>query len=50
MEDYEIVEMYWDRDENAIARTDQKYGKYCRKIAYSILFDREDTEECVNDT
>jgi RNA polymerase sigma-70 factor (ECF subfamily) len=50
MEDFEIVEMYWDRDENAITQTDRKYGKYCRKIAYSILFDREDTEECVNDT
>ncbi len=50
MEDFEIVEMYWDRDENAIAQTDRKYGKYCRKIAYSILLDREDTEECVNDT
>ena len=50
MEDFEIVEMYWDREENAIAQTDRKYGKYCRKIAYSILFDREDTEECVNDT
>ena len=50
MEDFEIVEMYWDRNENAITQTDRKYGKYCRKIAYSILFDREDTEECVNDT
>lgn len=50
MEDFEIVELYWDRDENAIAQTDAKYGKYCRKIAYSILYDREDTEESVNDT
>ena len=50
MEDFEIVEMYWDRNENAIAQTDRKYGKYCRKIAYNILFDREDTEECVSDT
>ncbi len=50
MEDFEIVEMYWSRDESAIAQTDRKYGKYCRKIAYSILFDHEDTEECVNDT
>jgi len=50
MEDFEIVEMYWDRDENAITETDRKYGKYCRKIAFSIVNDREDTEECVNDT
>lgn len=50
MEDYQIIELYWNRDENAIAETDRKYGKYCRKIAYNILFDREDTEECTNDT
>ena len=50
MEDFEIVELYWDRNEDAIRQTDVKYGKYCRKIAYSILNDREDTEESVNDT
>lgn len=50
MEDFEIVELYWDRDENAITQTDRKYGKYCRKIAFSIVNDREDMEECVNDT
>lgn len=50
MEDRHIVKLYWDRDENAIAQTDLKYGSYCRKIAFSILSDREDTEECVNDT
>ncbi len=50
MEDFEIIELYWDRDETAIQQTDRKYGKYCRKIAYNILYDQEDTEECVNDT
>ena len=50
MEDFEIVEMYWDRDEKAISETDRKYGKYCRKISYGILFNRADSEECVNDT
>ena len=50
MEDFEIVELYWDRNENAITQTDRKYGKYCRKIAFSIVNDREDMEECVNDT
>ena len=50
MEDRHIVKLYWNRDENAIAQTDLKYGSYCRKIAFSILSDREDTEECVNDT
>lgn len=50
MEDFEIVELYWDRNETAIAQTDRKYGGYCRKVAWNILFDREDCEECVNDT
>ena len=50
MEDFEIVELYWDRDENAISETDRKYGGYCRKIAYSILNNKQDTEESVNDT
>ena len=50
MEDCEIVEMYWDRNENAITETDRKYGKYCRKIAFSIVTNKEDMEECVNDT
>ena len=50
MEDFEIVEMYWDRNENAITQTDRKYGKYCRKIAFSIVTNKEDMEECVNDT
>ena len=50
MEDFEIVELYWDRNENAITQTDRKYGKYCRKIAFSIVTNKEDMEECVNDT
>lgn len=50
MNDAEIVELYFNRDEQAIAVTQEKYGKYCHSIAYNILFDREDTEECVNDT
>ena len=50
MEDYEIVELYWQRSENAIRESDRKYGRYCFKIAQNILFDRSDSEECVNDT
>ena len=50
MEDFEIVELYWDRDENAITQSDLKYGRYCKSIAYNILFSHEDSEECVNDT
>ena len=50
MEDNEIIELYWKRDEVAILETDKKYGKYCSKIAHNILTNIEDSEECVNDT
>ena len=50
MNDVEIIELYFARDEQAIAGTQEKYGKYCYSIAWNILFDREDSEECVNDT
>ena len=50
MEDEKIVMLYWERDENAIRETEQKYGKYCYTIAYNILHSREDSDECVNDT
>ena len=50
MEDSFIVDLYWRRDETAIARTDEKYGRLCRKISDDILSSREDSEECVADT
>ena len=50
MEDSEIVELYFSRNENAIAETRTKYEKYLRTIAYNILANNEDTDECVNDT
>ena len=49
MEDQQIIQLYWQRDEQAIAETDRKYGAYCRKIAADLLGSREDGEECVND-
>lgn len=50
MEDNQIIELYWNRSENAILETDKKYGKYCDYIAYNILQNKEDSKECVNDT
>lgn len=50
MKDEEIVALYWDRNEDAIRQTQQKYGAYLSKIAYNILSDFEDSKECVNDT
>lgn len=49
MNDSEIIELYFARDESAVAQTDLKYGKYCRYIAFNILHNDEDSEECVND-
>ena len=50
MEDTAIVELYWARDQRAIAETDEKYGRYLGRIADNVLGDREDAAECVNDT
>ena len=50
MKDNEIIELYWNRDEAAITATADTYGNYCYLIAYNILCNNEDAEECVNDT
>ena len=50
MEDEQIVNLYWQRDEAAIQETELKYGSFCWGLAYNILSDHEDAEECVNDT
>ena len=50
MEDEQIIQLYFDRSEQAIQETDNKYGGYCYSIAYNILSNREDAEESVSDT
>ena len=50
MEDHQIVELYFKRDDEAIRETDSKYGAYCFSVAENILHNTEDSEECVNDT
>lgn len=50
MEDMQIIEQFFARDENAIRELDRKYHPYCYKIAWNILNNHEDSEECVNDT
>ena len=50
MEDLQIIELYWKRDESAIKESQAKYGGYCSTIANHILHSAEDAEECVNDT
>ncbi len=49
MEDERIIELYFQRSEEAIAQTDAKYGRLCRSIAWNILNSAEDGEECVSD-
>ena len=50
MEDVAILELYFARDEAAIAETNRKYGSYCFSVANAILDCREDAEETVSDT
>ena len=50
MEDQGIIDLFFERSEQAITETDKKYGGYCYAIAYNILSSREDSEESVSDT
>ncbi|MDL2218064.1 RNA polymerase sigma factor [Christensenellaceae bacterium OttesenSCG-928-M15] len=50
MEDHAIIELYFQRDEGAIAASGEKYGNYCKSIALRILENMETSDECVNDT
>lgn len=50
MDDKQIVELYWKRIEAAVEETSQKYGHFCFYIANGILRNKEDSDECVNDT
>ncbi len=50
MEDKQIVRMFLDGEQKAIQELDKKYNRFCFKIAWNILNNREDSEECVNDT
>ncbi len=50
MDDLQIIELYFARDEHAIKETDHKYGKLCFRVAKNLLWSDEDAEECVNDT
>ena len=50
MEDYKIVDLYWERSEKAISETDSKYGRMLTGISLGFLDAKEDAEECLNDT
>ena len=50
LSDEKIIELYFDRNEQAIEESSAKYGAYCSKVAFNILADAQISEECVNDT
>ena len=50
MNDTELIDLYLARSESAINETEKQYGSYCRAIAMGILHNKEDADECVNDT
>jgi RNA polymerase sigma-70 factor (ECF subfamily) len=45
-----IIDLYWDRKEEAISRTAARYGQFVYSVCYNILRQREDSEECQNTT
>lgn len=49
MDDKAIIDLFFDRSEQAIQELDTKYGKACHKVSYNILNNQQDAEECVND-
>lgn len=50
IDDLQIIELYFARNEHAIEETANKYGNLCFRVAKNLLFNNEDSEECVNDT
>ncbi len=50
MEDRQIITLYFQRSEDAIAMTENKYGRLLFSVAYNILYSEGDSEECVSDT
>ena len=50
LNDSEIIELFYERSEQAIVELSKKYGETCYKIAVNILKNGSDAEECVNDT
>ena len=49
MSEWEIVELFFARNEDAIKQTEEQYGSLCRRLAFRVLNDERDAEECVND-
>lgn len=50
LSDQQIIELYFAREERAISETDKKYCEYLHAIAYNILYNEQDAQECLSDT
>ena len=50
MEDKAIIDLYFERNEDALKATDEKYGSYLKKVISAVLGNKEDIEECLSDT
>ncbi|MDF2945024.1 MAG: polymerase sigma-70 factor, subfamily [Herbinix sp.] len=50
MDNNKIIDLYWERSEEAIKETAIKYGNLCKYVASNILYNTSDIEECLNDT
>jgi RNA polymerase sigma-70 factor (ECF subfamily) len=49
MDDDKIIELFWERSEDAIRETEAKYGRYMTSVASNILTDEQDRRECISD-
>ena len=49
MDDDKIIELFWERSEDAIRETEAKYGRYMTSVASNILTDEQDLRECMSD-
>lgn len=49
IDDERIIELFFERSEEAIQELGNKYGKFCHRLSYNIVNNRQDAEECVND-
>lgn len=50
MQEETLLDLYFSRSETALEQTKQQYGTYCYAIAYRILAQPQDAEECENET
>lgn len=50
MDDKEIIRLFWEREQDAVSETANKYGDRLYKLSWNLLYNREDAEESVSDT